>query len=146
MERPAFAGWLDRYVIAWKSYDPQAIGDLFAADAEYRYHPKDEPVVGRDAIVESWLEDRDEPGRFDGEYEPLAIDGDVCIASGWSRYFDASGALDDEYWNVYVCRFDEQGRCRDFVEYWARSREFARRDGQSEDGTTAEGAGTPIGG
>lgn len=128
MERTAFAEWLDAYVAAWKSYEPEAIGVLFAVDAEYRYHPKDEPVVGREAIVASWLEDRDEPGRFEGAYEPLAIDGDVHVASGWSRYFDAGGDLDDEYWNVYVCRFDGEGRCRDFVEYWIRSREFVRRD------------------
>ncbi len=44
-------GWLDRYVEAWQSYDPGAIGDLFSADADYRYHPNDEPVRGRDAIV-----------------------------------------------------------------------------------------------
>ena len=44
-------GWLDRYVAAWDTYDPAAIGDLFADEAEYRYQPWAEPVVGRDAIV-----------------------------------------------------------------------------------------------
>ena len=44
--------WLDRYVAAWRSYDVDEIGDLFAADAVYRYHPWDEdPVRGREAIV-----------------------------------------------------------------------------------------------
>ena len=27
--------WLNRYIEAWKSYDPQAIGDLFSEDAVY---------------------------------------------------------------------------------------------------------------
>jgi len=31
--------WLDDYVAAWRSYDPEAIGALFSEDAEYRYHP-----------------------------------------------------------------------------------------------------------
>ena len=35
--------WLDAYVAAWKSYDPEAIGDCSAEGVEYRYHPADEP-------------------------------------------------------------------------------------------------------
>jgi ketosteroid isomerase-like protein len=31
--------WLDRYVEAWRSYDADAIGELFAEDATYKYHP-----------------------------------------------------------------------------------------------------------
>ncbi len=37
--------WLDRYVDAWRTYDPAVIGDLFTEGAEYRYHPWDEPIV-----------------------------------------------------------------------------------------------------
>ena len=39
--------WLDRYIAAWRSYDPAAIGDLFADDAAYRYHPWDDEPVRR---------------------------------------------------------------------------------------------------
>lgn len=128
LDRAAFQDWLDRYVAAWKSYDRDAIADLFSEDATYRYHPKDEPVRGRDAIVESWLEDKDEAGQYDGSYEVLAIDGENHVASGWSRYFETNGELGDEYWNIYLCRFDGEGRCSDFTEWWIRDREFARRD------------------
>ena len=41
--------WLDRYVAAWKSYDPDAIAALFAPLVEYRYHPYDEAIVGVDS-------------------------------------------------------------------------------------------------
>src|SRR5687767_10257022 len=125
MDRSAFQDWLDRYVAAWKSYDAGQIGDLFSENAEYRYHPQDEPVVGRDAIVASWLEDRDETGTYDAHYEPLAIDGDVHVATGTSSYFDADGEVRDEYANVYVCRFDGEGRCSSFTEYWIRARRFS---------------------
>ena len=40
LTRAQFQDWLDRYVAAWKSYDPQQIGDLFSEDVEYRYHPQ----------------------------------------------------------------------------------------------------------
>lgn len=131
MDRQAFQGWLDRYVEAWKSYDPQQIGDLFSENAIYRYHPQDEPVTGRDAIVADWLDEKDEPGTYDARYEPLAIDGDVHVAQGWSRYFDAQGEPSDEYCNVYVCRFDADGRCAEFTEYWIQNREFRRQQVQA---------------
>ena len=47
MTREDVQSRLDRYVAAWVGYDPAAIGDLFSAGARYRYHPADEPVVGR---------------------------------------------------------------------------------------------------
>jgi hypothetical protein len=56
------AEWLDGYVRAWGSYDPDEIGALFSQDAVYAYNPFDEPVRGREAIVASWLDDRDELG------------------------------------------------------------------------------------
>jgi hypothetical protein len=127
LDHGAFQTWLDRYVAAWKSYDPEAIGDLFNDGVEYRYHPQDEPVRGRDALVADWLRDRDEPGTYDARYEPLAIDGETHVATGWSRYFDAQGGLSDEYSNIYVCRFDDQGRCSSFTEFWMQSRRFAQR-------------------
>jgi hypothetical protein len=122
----AFQDWLDRYVAAWKSYDRAAIADLWSEDAQYRYHPEDEPVVGRDTIVSEWLDNQDPAGRFDAQYEVLAIDGDNHVARGWSRYFTEQGELEDEFWNIYLCRFDEDGRCSEFTEWWIQDREFAR--------------------
>ena len=55
MDHAAAQDWLDRYVTAWLTYEADLIGDLFSEDVAYRYHPYDEPVVGRDAVVASWL-------------------------------------------------------------------------------------------
>lgn len=137
MNRQQFQAWLDGYVAAWKSYDRQQIADLFARDAQYRYHPQDDPVRGREAIVDSWLEETDEPGTYDAHYEPLAIDGDVYVARGVTRYFDAAGKLRDEYHNVYVCRFDHDGRCTDFTEYWIQNREFRPNPAEPGEATAA---------
>jgi ketosteroid isomerase-like protein len=112
-------GWLQRYVAAWQSYDRAEIGDLFSEDARYRYHPYDDPVVGRDAIVESWLEeDRlDEPGSFDARYECYAVDADRAVATGASTYFEDEADA-RVYDNVYLLRFDEDGRCSEFTEWF----------------------------
>jgi hypothetical protein len=55
MDRSEVQGWLDWYVEAWKSYDRGPIEALFAEDVEFRYHPYDDPVRGRDAVVKAWL-------------------------------------------------------------------------------------------
>jgi len=129
MDRQDFQDWLDRYVDAWKTYIPDRIGALFSEDAEYRYHPQDEPERGRDQIVSNWLETRDEEGTYDAEYHPLAIDPDgTHVASGWSRYFETpGGTMRDEYWNVYVLRFNDAGECTSFTEYWIQNREMRKR-------------------
>jgi hypothetical protein len=129
MDHDAAQDWLDRYVAAWKSYEPDAIGDLFSADVTYRYHPHDDAVVGREAVVASWLGEpgsadastRDEPGTYDASYSPVAVDGDVVVATGDSTYSEAPGGpVVRAYKNCFVMRFDGDGRCRDFTEYYHR--------------------------
>jgi hypothetical protein len=140
-----FQDWLDRYVAAWKSYDPQAIGALFSADATYRYHPEDDPVRGRDAIVADWVKDPDQPGEYDARYAPLAIDpaNGNHVASGWSRYFTSTGDLKDEYWNIYLVTFEDARQATSFTEWWIRDREFAHMARVAEiDRALAKAAGT----
>jgi hypothetical protein len=111
--------WLDRYVAAWQSSDPAVVADLFGPDATYRYHPWDEePVTGRDAIVADWLENPDEPGTWEAWYRPYAVDGDRATAVGESRYTNPDGSLRALYYNHWTLRFDGEGRCVDFVEYY----------------------------
>jgi hypothetical protein len=107
--------WLERYVAAWRSYDRAAIGDLFAEGATYRYYPYSEPVVGLDAIVESWFEEPDEPGSFEATYTAYAVDDDRAVAVGTSSYSNG-----DVYDNVFTLRFDADGRCADFVEWFMK--------------------------
>ena len=123
MDRAAVQAWLDRYVEAWHSYDPEAIGDLFSDDAVYRYHPYDpdsEVDRGRAAIVRAWQApgNRDQPGTYDGHYEAWAVDGRRAVAVGTSEYWtDASRAeVRDVYDNVFLLEFDGDGRCSSFTE------------------------------
>jgi SnoaL-like domain len=110
--------WLDRYVEAWRTYDPAIIGDLFSAEATYAYQPYNPPVIGRDAIVADWLDSPDRPGSWDAHYEPFAVDGDRAVAIGESRYTKPDGSLRDLYYNLWTLVFDGDGRCSAFVEYF----------------------------
>ena len=94
MDLESAQDWLNRYVAAWLSYEPDEIAALFNKDVSYRYHPFDDPIVGREAVVASWLgvdasgnaSTRDAPGTYEAEYSPVAIDGDTVVATGTSRY------------------------------------------------------------
>ena len=113
MSEAELQAWLDAYVQAWRSYDREAITALFADDAAYAYHPYDEPLRGREAIADSWLGDRDEPGSWEASYRPLMFDGDRAIATGETRYADGN-----VFSNLFVMRFDASGRCDEFVEWY----------------------------
>ena len=93
--------WLDRYIAAWSSYDPEAIGALFADDAEYRYQPWADPVVGREAIVADWLSDKDEAGSWTAHYDVWAF-----------------GSFKTLYYNHFQLRFDGHGKCVEFIEFF----------------------------
>jgi len=124
VDEAAFQRWFDGYIDAWRTYDRETVGALFAEDATYRYHPWDDPVVGRSGIVDDWLSDKDDPNSWTAEYRPWAIDEDRAVAVGVSRYLGADGkTVDREYHNVFLCRFDDEGRCREFTELFLRRSE-----------------------
>jgi len=119
LDRASVTAWLDAYVRAWKTYDPRAIGDLFSENATYAYDPFSEPIQGRAAIVASWLEQPDTPGTYDGHYEPILVEGDRAVTNGWSLYFEQDGStLRAEWNNIFVLRFDDDGRCMEYREWY----------------------------
>ena len=109
--------WLDRYLQAWRTYDSDQIGDLFTEGAEYRYHPGEEPLRGREEIVASWHESRDRPDSWEAEYSPWLVAGDRAIATGWTRYSNGRA-----YRNVFQLTFDD-GHCSSFTEWYVNFRE-----------------------
>jgi hypothetical protein len=121
--------WLDRYVAAWKSYDADEIASLFSEDVRYRFYSYASWIEGRDAVVSSWLAEntdaqgspRDEPGTYDATYHPIAIDGDVVVATGTTAYTETPGGpVTQTFDNCFVMRFDEHDRCREFTEYYTK--------------------------
>ena len=127
MDHATAQGWLDRYVAAWKSYDPDEVADLFSEDVRYRYYPNAPWIVGREAVVSSWLAEdtdaqgstRDAPGTYDAAYAPVAVDGDVVVATGRTTYTETpDGPVTQTFDNCFVMRFDDRGRCVEFTEYY----------------------------
>ena len=118
--RDEFGAWLGRYISAWRRGEPDVIGDLFSADARYSFRGGATVVHGREAIVAAWL-DEEGSASWEAAYEPLAVENQVHVAIGWTRYFEDDGSLKDQYSNIFVCRFDDAGRCTEFTEWWMRA-------------------------
>lgn len=122
IDHATVAEWLNAYVDAWKTYNPQAIGNLFAEDATYSYYAFDEnPIRGREAILAEWLESPDAPGSFEAHYEPIAVDGNVAVANGRTQYFEADGkTVERVFDNIFVLSFNDEGQCVEFREWYVR--------------------------
>lgn len=121
MTRTDVQAWLDRYIEAWRANRADLIEPLFSEDAVCRYRPyggDERASIGRDAIVAAWLDEPDEPDSWEAQYAPYAVDEDRAVATGVSRYFASGDQPERVYHNVFLLRFDPDGRCSDFTEYW----------------------------
>ena len=111
-DKAAVSRWIDGYVRAWNTNDREHIAALFTEDAVYFTEPYHAPWKGRDQIVAGWLEKKDEPGETSFEWQPVSITDEVAVISGTTRY------PENVFSNLWVIRFDPDGRCREFSEWW----------------------------
>jgi ketosteroid isomerase-like protein len=112
--------WLDDYLSAWHSYEPDEIAALFTDDVRYEPEPY-HTLTGRDAVVAAWLDDQDPPASWEAFYEPIAIDGWLAVVTGVSRYYGTDGEEEDAvFHNVFLLEFDPDGRCRHYREWYMR--------------------------
>lgn len=105
--------WIAAYLHAWRTFDPDAIGSLFAEDASYAYHPWDEPLRGRAAIVANWMKEPEDPRDWRAHYAPWLVRGNRAVAIGSTEYRNGRS-----YVNVWQLVFDRERRCREFVEWF----------------------------
>ena len=124
MNRETVQAWLDKYVEAWRTYEPTQIGDLFSEDALYFYSPWDEdcPLRGRKAIVADWLAEPNAAGSWEARYVPIAIEGNTGVAQGRTRYLRPDGSVERQFDNIFVLQFDDDGRCTRFTEWFMQPR------------------------
>jgi 4-aminobutyrate aminotransferase-like enzyme len=78
-------------------------------------HPKVIAAIQRQAEQHHFT-----PGGYDAQYEPIAIDGDIVVTHGRTRFVDVeTGAMRGEFDNVWILRFTPDGRCAEFHEWYA---------------------------
>jgi len=56
------------------------------------------------------------------------VNGDRAVAVGYSRYFDdaTQTTVRNTYDNAYLLEFDDDGRCRSFIEFFVERPEDRR--------------------
>jgi uncharacterized protein (TIGR02246 family) len=104
--------WIGQYQNAWRTDEPQDVGDLFAEDAVYLTAPDADPISGRDAIV-AWWRAEEEPSVPDFTWWPVIVTNDTAIVQGRTAYPDAK-----TYLNLWIISFDNDGRATSFTEWW----------------------------
>jgi ketosteroid isomerase-like protein len=117
MDRSGVEAWMAQYRRAWSSDDPQEIAALFTEDATYSPYPwprEKNRWEGRDTIVQRWIGHGDSKLNWRFEHEILAVDGDTAVIEGWTDYDD------EAYANVWLIRFADDGRAREFREWWVQ--------------------------
>jgi ketosteroid isomerase-like protein len=111
--REGVAAWIEAYERAWRSAGTASLVELFAEDASYRMSPYEEAVRGLTEIAALWERERVGPKEeFELGFEIVAVDGDTAVARIEVAY--GSGA---EYRDLWIVRFDAEGRCREFEEW-----------------------------
>jgi SnoaL-like domain len=107
--------WIDGYIGAWSTNEPDAIAALFTEDAEYHDRPFGPATHGRDEIVAHWLAGRDEPGTWQASIHPFAVDTaeNIGLATGTVQY-DTGRSFS----NLWVIHLGPDGRAFSFSEWW----------------------------
>jgi ketosteroid isomerase-like protein len=107
--------WVAGYEAAWRAPGTDALAGLFTEDASYLRSPYEEPITGLDAIRRMWEEDRDSPDEvFTLATGIVAADGAAAVVRAEVRYGDP---VSQEYRDLWVLRFGEDGRCTWFEEW-----------------------------
>jgi uncharacterized protein (TIGR02246 family) len=124
MDRTDVERWIESYRRAWETDDAPDVASLFTDDATYKPYPWPRERVGwqgRDEIVEKWIGRGDSKIGWRFEHEILAVEGDTAVVEGWTSYDRGEGEpWDEAYANVWLIRFAEDGRARQFIEWWVQ--------------------------
>ena len=116
MNTEPVAAWIASYEQAWRSPGTDALGKIFTDDATYLQGPYDEPLIGLPAIAEMWDDERTGPDEaFEMTSEVIAVDGDTAVVRVEVAYGEPDS---EEFRDLWIIRFAEDGRCRSFEEWW----------------------------
>jgi ketosteroid isomerase-like protein len=113
--RSQVTSWITDYERAWRTPGTASLRDLFADDASYQQTPYDVPILGLIDIASMWEEEREGPDEvFTVTSEVVAVEGDTAVVRVQVEYGEP---VTQEYLDLWVIRFDADGRCVSFEEW-----------------------------
>ncbi|TDC35603.1 nuclear transport factor 2 family protein [Micromonospora sp. KC213] len=115
MDRKQVAGWIAAYERAWRTPGTKTLAEIFVDGVTYRQGPYRSPVVGLPSLARMWEDERNGPDEvFQMTSEIIAVEGNTAVARVEVRYADP---VDQEYRDLWIIRFAEDGRCASFEEW-----------------------------
>jgi ketosteroid isomerase-like protein len=115
MDRERVAQWVADYERAWRAPGTDALTRLFTPGARYRQEPYREQLIGLGAIARMWERERTGPDEeFVMTSEIVAVEGDTAVVRVNVEYLETPVL---EYRDLWVIRFDADGRCAAFEEW-----------------------------
>lgn len=115
MRRADVESWIEAYERSWRTPGTDSLADLFANGATYRMSPYEEPAVGLAQIGALWEREREGPDEaFEMSHALVALEGDTAVVRVEVRYGPPKRL---EYRDLWIVRFDPDGRCRSFEEW-----------------------------
>ena len=107
--------WLAAYERAWRTAGTASLGALFSERVTYQMSPYEQPLAGLEAIGEMWEAEREGADEeFTMTSALVALDGDVAVVRVEVAY---ARAFPNEYRDLWVIRFADDGRCAAFEEW-----------------------------
>jgi hypothetical protein len=107
--------WVAAYERAWRSVGTERLAELFAPAATYRMSPFEEPAKGLTEIGALWERERREADEeFEMVHEIVAVENDTAVIRVEVRYGPPEH---HRYRDLWIVRFDPDGRCREFEEW-----------------------------
>ncbi|GAA4596413.1 hypothetical protein GCM10023194_68570 [Planotetraspora phitsanulokensis] len=102
--------WVDGYVKAWTTGDPEDIKALFAEDAESYEWPYETAWIGRQEIIDGWRARAPwQEGGWTFDWSLLVVNGDTFAIKGTGVYAKL-GTFD----NLWVVTLGDEGECTVF--------------------------------
>jgi hypothetical protein len=127
MDRQQVTNWVAAYERAWRTPGTRTLGSIFTESANYLQSPYAEPIVGLAAIAEMWEAEREQPTEiFDLTSSIVAVDGDTAVVRVDVSYRSPTS---QEFRDLWIIRFAEDGRCFAFEEWPFAPREPATAAG-----------------
>ena len=114
MERDDVRRWVAGYEQAWRTAGVDPLRELFSEDATYLMSPWARPVRGLAQIGALWESEREGPEEvFTLRTEVVAVDGATAVVRAEVQYAEPG----NDWRDLWVLRFDDQGRCAAFEEW-----------------------------
>ena len=120
LDHATAADLLDRYGLAWETFDGDAWTDLFTEEIEYHEDPFDRPMVGHNAVRAYLLEasERQQDVEFTVERHWVVVP--TVLAAWHASYIRRSDLARVRLAGFMTMEIADDGRIARFREWWHR--------------------------